>query len=225
MRACSDRSAACARRTVVISIRNTHLGRWRVRDQLPLDAGANGIADLAVHTQLLGVRAGGRARIGEAPVQAFPRAEEHRARLIGLIADSDDFVEWLVKIAVERLALVPCNLDAQLGHRLNGQRPNARRLGPRRKRLEAVAAQTAQQPFRHLAARRVVGAQEQHPLSAHNRLLRMACALGPLTRQKSVSAAEPIGSARRWACARMADSSTVCTTPCSTTTAPSTMTV
>ena len=85
-------------------------------------------------------------------------------QLGGLVADGDHGVEWLPEIPIERLALLGRDVDAQLPHRSNRQRPDVGRFGSGREHLESVVSQMAQQPLGHLTARRVVGAEKQHPL-------------------------------------------------------------
>src|SRR5205085_1631912 len=77
--------------------------------QLPLDALdalANRVAHFAIDGELVILAACGFARVRKAPVQALPGTEENRARFVGLVADSDHLVEWLVEVALERLALL-----------------------------------------------------------------------------------------------------------------------
>ena len=77
-------------------------------------------------------------------MQAFSGAEEHRARLVGLIADGDYRVEWLVEVAIERLALLAGDIDSELTHCINRKWTHVRSFGARRECFEPIPAQRAQ---------------------------------------------------------------------------------
>jgi hypothetical protein len=113
------------------------------------------------------VAAGGRGWIVEIPVQAALRPREDGAALASAIADGDHPVEGVAKVSVHGLALLGRDVDAQLGHDENGFRSYGRGLRACAEGLVGVATPRAEQPFRHLAARRVVGAQEQDALTVH----------------------------------------------------------
>src|SRR5918911_5030659 len=79
---------------------------------------------------LFGARGFGGIR--EMPVQPPRGAAEHRTGLVGLVADRDHGVERLARVAVERLALLPGDVDAQLSHRRDRQGSHACGPGMRR---------------------------------------------------------------------------------------------
>ena len=112
------------------------------RQQFVLDAIADRVAHVAIDLELLLFRTLSLARVREAPVQALPGAEEDRAGLIGLVAHRDHRVERLVEVAIERLALLARDVDAELRHGADRQRPHVRGLGARGERLEAIAAES-----------------------------------------------------------------------------------
>jgi hypothetical protein len=70
--------------------------------------------------------------------------------------------ERLVEESIERLAFLAGDVDAELLHSADCQRPHARCFSAGREHLEAVTAELAQQTFGHLAPGRVVRAQEEH---------------------------------------------------------------
>src|SRR5579864_8355268 len=133
----------------------------RFAQQLMLNPLVDGVAYLTVDLELLLLRPSSLTRVGEAPVQALPGSKEHGARLVGLITDSDHCVERFVDIAIESLALLAGNVDAELGHRADRQWSDVRRFSPGRERIEASTAKRAEEAFGHLAPRGVVRAQEQ----------------------------------------------------------------
>ena len=97
------------------------------------------------------------------PVQPLAGSVKHRAGLVGLVAHGDDRIESLIEVAVQRFAFLGRDVDAQLRHGADRQRPNLRCLGARRMDLESIAAQGSQQAFGHLTAGRIMGAQKQNP--------------------------------------------------------------
>jgi hypothetical protein len=86
-------------------------------------------------------------------VQAFPGAEEHGTRFVDLVAHSDDGIQRLVEVALERLALLTRDDATEFVHCSDRQRPHARRLGTSRERLEAVSDELTQQALCYLTAR------------------------------------------------------------------------
>jgi hypothetical protein len=130
-------------------------------EQLAFDTLPKGVAHLAVDGELFLFGAARLARVGEAPVPPLLGAEEHGAGRVGLVAHGDDQVERLVEVALERLALLAGDVDAQLGHGADRERAHLGRLGARRQRLEALVTECPQQPLGNLRASGVVGTQEQ----------------------------------------------------------------
>jgi hypothetical protein len=62
------------------------------------------------------------------------RSREHGARFPGVITHRDDHIEGLSPIAIKGLAVVVRDVDADLCHRWDGERSDARSLGPGRVR-------------------------------------------------------------------------------------------
>ena len=67
----------------------------------------------------------------------------------------------MTKDALETFRGVVGNIDAALPHGFHRERVRLPRLGPRAEDFEGVAGQMAQPTFRHLAAGRVVRAEEK----------------------------------------------------------------
>ena len=121
--------------------------------QFAIDALPNGIAHRAVDGELLILGTHGFARVRKTPVQPLPGAKEDWAGLVGLVADGDHLIERRVDVALQRLARLPCDIDADLLHCSDGERPYVRRLSTGRVRLEPVTAELTQQALGYLASR------------------------------------------------------------------------
>src|SRR5437867_2984682 len=88
-----------------------------------------------------------------------------RAVLRGRIADRNDHIERLIDERRGRLRLRLADVDADLRHGPNGQRMDeSRRTRAGGDRLDRVAVKMVRQRFRHLAARRVAGAEKENAL-------------------------------------------------------------
>ena len=91
-------------------------------------------------------------RIVEWPVVAVDLPGKHGTCLVRIAANRDDRLD----IAVQKLRKVPGgvmrDIDADLGHDLDGERMNvARRLAARARHLESVSQCCTQKPFRNMA--------------------------------------------------------------------------
>src|SRR5215204_5585076 len=94
---------------------------------------------------------------------AHPR-EGLGAAFLGASAHDDQVIEELLaQVGPQALRVLVRDVYADLAHGLDCPRVDlVCRVYARAHNLEAVPGQMAQQPFGHLAPRRVVGAQEQH---------------------------------------------------------------
>src|SRR5207248_1227003 len=100
-----------------------------------------------------------RSRVIKTPMDALRRSRKDGAMLARVIADRDHVIERLSDELINRLRALRRDVYADLPHRRYRFRPHTRRLRARAEDLEARAAIVAQQPFGHLAARRVAGAE------------------------------------------------------------------
>src|SRR5688572_2318670 len=110
-------------------------------EQLALDAAAESVAHFAVKVEPSFFRADGEGRIGEAPVEAVGVAREDGAIVIGVVADGDDEVELLEEVAVEGLALLMLDVNAQLAHGGDGVRAEVGGLRAGGERLHAAGGE------------------------------------------------------------------------------------
>ena len=86
------------------------------------------------------------------PNESARVARKNRTNFVRLIAHRDDVVEPLSDVFVEHLRALSGNIDAELAHRLDGERMNARHFGTSAEHLELVASILTQQTLGHLAA-------------------------------------------------------------------------
>src|SRR4029079_18387490 len=107
----------------------------------------------------LRLAAGRRRWIVEGPMDPRAGSREVRAGLAPVVARRDGIVERLARERRHGLAVLAPDVDAELSHRLDRERPHLGGLRPRAVGLEAVAAEGAQQALGHLRAGTVVGAQ------------------------------------------------------------------
>src|SRR5262245_60393151 len=118
------------------------------------------VAHTAEHRQPLVVAAGRAGGIVEAPVQPGGCAGEAWTGLVGAVTDSHNVVPAPREEPVQRLRFLPGNVDARLRHCAHRERMYPARLSARTRDLDAVAGEVAQEALGHLAAGRVVRAQE-----------------------------------------------------------------
>jgi len=137
---------------------NQHLVRSIValRAQGGLDLG-NGDA-LYPEPILLG-RSG---RIRQRPVRAAHLPRQDRAGLFGLTAQRDHGVRFTPRHLVDLLRALGADVDARLLHHLDGQRMHLPRSAPGAPHRGIRRGHRSREAFGHLAARRVVNAQEKH---------------------------------------------------------------
>ena len=83
----------------------------------------------------------------------------------------------MTKDALETFRGVVGNIDAALPHGFHRERVRLPRLGPRAEDFEGVAGQMAQPTFRHLAAGRVVRAEEKDAGFADHKVSRRLASL------------------------------------------------
>ncbi len=106
-------------------------------------------------------RAVGCGGVGDAPVDLERAAGEDRAGFPGPVADGDDVIEGPVKELVLALGLLVPNVDVEFLHGPDGIRMDRSGVGPGAEHVDWGDTSAAQQAFRHLGARAVVGAEEQ----------------------------------------------------------------
>src|SRR6202012_266958 len=94
-------------------------------------------------------------------------AEKNRTRLASVVANRNHVVEPLTLEFVDMLRAVAGNIDADFSHDCDSFSSYFARFGSCAIDVEPVARIVAQQTFRHLAARRVSSAEDQHALSDH----------------------------------------------------------
>ena len=120
------------------------------------------IADAAEDLHLLVLGSGGVGGIVEAPVVAIELAGEHRTRLISITTDSDDGLDVLAQKLIHVLAGVRADVEADLGHRFDGERVNiTRRLRSGAGDLVSIAERGAQEAFGKVGAAGVAGAEDE----------------------------------------------------------------
>ena len=95
-------------------------------------------------------------------MNAFGEPGEQRATLVRVVADRDHIVEVLTGERIQRLGRVPADVDPELAHRLDRQRLHTRFLSSGAEDFEPVAGHVTQQSLGHLAAGRVVRAEEEN---------------------------------------------------------------
>src|SRR5215510_4462494 len=86
------------------------------------------------------------------------------AMLVGVIADSDYVIEVLAEKFIDRLRSVMGDVDVEFTHRTNRLGTNKGGYGARARNLKAISGHRPQQPFGHLTARRVAGAEKENTL-------------------------------------------------------------
>ena len=87
-------------------------------------------------------------------------------------ADSNDDLERLIPEICDGLAAVCRDIDADFSHDLDRERIQAVRFDAGAERLDVVAEQVPAQPFRHLAAAGIPGAEKQDPAFVASRIPR-----------------------------------------------------
>jgi len=90
-------------------------------------------------------------------------AGENRAGGIGIAADGDDGMDRLVQKFLQVLRAMAGNVNARLGHDLDGQRMDETgRLGAGALDIHQVARRPAQKTFRDMAAAGIAGAENEN---------------------------------------------------------------
>lgn len=106
-------------------------------------------------------------------MNAAGRSGKNGAALGGRIADRDDVVKRLTGKFAHVLGPLVSDIDASFPHDSDGKRMDRRRVRSRADGRDAISAQVPQQAFRHLRARGVPRAQDEHAqlasLSHHTR--------------------------------------------------------
>jgi len=104
----------------------------------------------------------GARRVGgiiETPMQLVGGAREGRAGVAGVVAHGDDTIEWFARRFLQRLRVVPGDVDADFPHGVDGQRMHiAGGLGPGAEDIEVVATQFSEPTLGHLTPAGIAGA-------------------------------------------------------------------
>lgn len=142
---------------------SSRLLRGLFRDELP-DMVGDLVPDPAEGFQPFMLAALDLSGIAKAPVQLLGRTRDFRAGLTCPIAHCYDIVELLAQEAVNGLRYLAADIDAEVGHRANGE--GVERSGTRAgaKHLEAIAGLLAQEALGHLATCSVARADKQNSL-------------------------------------------------------------
>jgi hypothetical protein len=122
---------------------------------------------LIAHTAEAGqnflLAAGGPGRIVKRPVMTVHLAGKNRARLIRVAAHSDDGMDRLIQEFLQVLRAMAGNVNARLGHDLDGQRMDkAGWLGSGALDVYEFACRRAQKAFGHVAATGITGAKNEN---------------------------------------------------------------
>src|SRR5271165_4336978 len=81
----------------------------------------------------------------------------------GLVADGDDEIKRLVDVVAQPMHALGQDVNAHLGHGLDGERVLRCWMRPGAECQVSVWSQPVQETLRHLRSRRVMCAQEQYP--------------------------------------------------------------
>lgn len=141
--------------------------------RISFEDAADFIADATENSHLLLFRAGGMSRVIEAPVVAVYLTGKHRANLVGIATDGDDGFHILRKEFIEVLGLMMGDVDADFGHRFDGERMNiACRLGSGAGDAEPASRGGAKNAFREMRATGIASAEDENERGrGHKRLI------------------------------------------------------
>ena len=105
------------------------------------------------------MRAGGRAGVRNALVDALGSARKDRALLGGGIANGDDGIKTLLREFRDGLGTVRGDVDADFSHGCYGEGTDTARVGAGAVNFIGFAAEMAEETFSHLAAHGIAGAE------------------------------------------------------------------
>lgn len=127
-----------------------------------LEDAADFIAHAPEDGELGGLVAGGVRRVVEPPVVPVALAWKDRARLVGIAADGDDGFDVEVPELVEVFRVVVAEVDADFGHRADGERVDeAGGIRAGAGHGEAGPEGVAQDAFGEVGPARVAGAEDE----------------------------------------------------------------
>ncbi len=147
---------------------------------------ANALPDLIAHLaefcQFVFVRPFERRRIVKSPTQPLADIRKDRALVIRVGTDGDDVAKVQpAHIFIHVFGPLACERNTDFLHHAKGKGMDALGLQPGAMHFKVVAGIMAEKRFRHLAARRVAGAEKQHsglehvPISALTLRLWVPC--------------------------------------------------
>lgn len=122
-------------------------------DEEQPEAVLNLIADASKDAAFLVVGARCVGGIIEAPMQLVRGAREGGAGVAGVVAHGDDIIERLTDEFLQRLRVLPGDVDADFPHGFDGQRMDvAGGFGPGAEDLEVITAQFSEPSLGHVTA-------------------------------------------------------------------------
>lgn len=123
--------------------------------------GFQGVADPAERGEFPFSSSGRGAGIGDAPVNPARRAGKDGAALGGGIADRYHRIKALAVEFGDGFRALARDVDANLAHRLDGQRTHTNGFGSGTVNFVSISAKMTEQAFSHLAAHGVAGAKDE----------------------------------------------------------------
>lgn len=128
-----------------------------------LEHPAHFVSDTAEAGENFLLTAGGLGRIVKRPVMTIYLAGENRAGSVRVAADGDDGVDRPIQKFLQGFRAMTGNVNARLGHDLDGQRMNlAGRIRAGALDVHEVACRCAQKSLGHVAATGVAGAENEN---------------------------------------------------------------